>query len=231
MKIGLFSDSHYSSAPVTCQRRFNNQSLRKIKEAMAAFKECDMVIALGDLTDTEPSREQEEENLRQIAGVLDAAGMESICLMGNHDAYVFTEDEFYDLLGKNRHPRLISRDGVHLVFLDACYFRSGERYSPGHVEWTDTFYPHTRQLKDTLAQLKGNVYVFMHQNIDSEIREDHRLFNAAEVRSVLEESGNVKRVYQGHYHWGHRNTVNGIEYITLPAMCENEHAFWVEELD
>ena len=53
MKIGLFSDSHYSSAEVTCQRRFNNQSLRKIREAMAAFQDCDLVISLGDLTDVE----------------------------------------------------------------------------------------------------------------------------------------------------------------------------------
>ena len=67
MKIGLFSDSHYSSAPLTCQRRFNNQSLRKIKEAMASCKKCDMVITLGDLTDVEPHQEKEESNLRQIA--------------------------------------------------------------------------------------------------------------------------------------------------------------------
>ena len=231
MKIGLFSDSHYSSAAVTCQRRFNNQSLRKIKEAADAFQKCSMVITLGDLTDVEHDREKEENNLRQVARVLDESKLEYICLMGNHDAYAYTEDEFYGVLGEARRPRLISREGIHLLFLDACYFSSGEHYSPGHVVWTDTCYPHVQQLKETLDGLEGNVYVFMHQNIDPGVREDHILSNAAEIRRVLEESGKVKAVYQGHYHWGHRNDVNGIRYITLPAMCENEQAFWVEELE
>ena len=230
MKIGLFSDSHYSSAPLTCQRRFNNQSLRKIKEAMASFKKCDMVITLGDLTDVEHHQEKEESNLRQIAEVLDETGLECICLMGNHDAFAFDEDVFYSLLGEKCRPRLISRDGIHLLFLDACYFSSGEHYSPGHVVWTDTFYPYVQQLRELLSGLQGNVYLFMHQNIDPGVRADHLLSNAAEIRSVLEESGKVRAVYQGHYHWGHRNTVNGIDYITLPAMCENEQAYWVEEL-
>lgn len=231
MKIGLFSDSHYSSAPLTCQRRYNNQSLRKIEEALSAFRECDLVITLGDLTDVEHNQEKEENNLRQIAGLLDQSGLECICLMGNHDAYAFAEDAFYALLGEKRRPCLISREGIHLLFLDACYFSSGEHYSPGHVIWTDTFYPHVQQLKELLADLQGNVYVFMHQNIDPEVREDHLLSNAAEIRSILEESGKVKAVYQGHYHWGNRNAVNGIDYITLPAMCENEQAYWVEELE
>ena len=73
LKIGLFSDSHYSSAALTCGCRYNNQSLRKIGEALRFFAEeqCDLVIILGDVTDTEPSRAMEEENLRQIAQVLD----------------------------------------------------------------------------------------------------------------------------------------------------------------
>ena len=100
MKIGLFTDSHYSSAPLTCGNRFNNQSLRKIKEAMNAFKkeQCDLVVILGDVTDTEPTREQEKQNLRQIAQVLDTSGLKVVCMMGNHDAFVFSPDEFLLLL-------------------------------------------------------------------------------------------------------------------------------------
>jgi len=115
--------------------------------------------------------------------------------------------------------------------VDACYLRSGAHYIPGPFDWTDTFYPHTEQLSQTLETLSGNVYVFMHQNIDPEIREDHRLYNDAQIRSILEKSGKVRAVYQGHYHPGHRAEVNGISYVTLPAMCENEQAYFVVEMD
>lgn len=229
MKIGLFTDSHYSSAPLTCGNRYNNQSLRKIEEAMKAFQQdqCDLVIALGDVTDTEPTRELEMDNVRKIAKVFDESGMEAICVMGNHDAFVFTPDEFYELLGEKYRPRLIQGDGFALVFIDACYFHTGVHYQPGDKDWTDTFYPHTEELARLLAALEGDVYVFMHQNIDPEVRKDHCLSNAAEMRAILEAAGNVKAVYQGHYHWGHETVCNGIAYHTLPAMCEKEGAYQV----
>lgn len=227
MKIGLFTDSHYSSAPLTCGRRYNNQSLRKIEEAVGEFAKakCDLIIVLGDVTDTETSRELEIENVKKIARVLNAAKIHTICLMGNHDAFVFTTDEFYSLLGEKYRPHTIHHHRINLLFLDACYFHTGVHYAPGDTDWTDTFYPHTEALKQTLKGLDGSVYVFMHQNIDPEIRADHCLSNAAQVRGILEEAGNVKAVYQGHYHWGHETCCNGIDYITLPAMCENEGAY------
>lgn len=227
MKIGLFTDSHYSSAPLTCGNRLNNQSLRKIGEAMSVFadEKCDLVIILGDVTDTEPSRDKEEANLRQIAQVLDASGMDIICMMGNHDAFVFTPEDFYCILGQKYRPRPLARDGVNLLFLDACYFKTGVHYGPGDHDWTDTFYPHTEQLRQELARCEGSVYVFVHQNIDPQVRADHCLHNAAQVREIIEESGKVKAVYQGHYHWGHRLVHNGVEYVTLAAMCENENAW------
>ena len=229
MKIGLFSDSHYSSAALTCGCRYNNQSLRKIGEALRFFAEeqCDLVIILGDVTDTEPSRAMEEENLRQIAQVLDQSGLDIICLMGNHDAFVFTPEDFYGIIGEQYRPHSIAREGKNLLFLDACYFKTGVHYMPGDSDWTDTFYPHIDALRCELAACDGAVYVFMHQNIDPQIREDHCLYNAKQLREVLEDSGKVKAVYQGHYHWGHQLNHHGIEYVTLAAMCQNERAWYI----
>jgi len=189
------------------------------------------VIILGDVTDTEATREQEAANVRAVAAVLEEAALDTVCLMGNHDAFVFTESEFYALLGEKYRPHPIDEGDVHLLFLDACYYGSGEHYHPEKShDWTDTAYPHTQALAQDLQAREGTVYVFMHQNIDPEIPEDHRLANAAEVRAVLEQSGRVKAVYQGHCHWGNRTEVNGIRYITLPAMCESEGAYHVIEL-
>lgn len=232
MRIGMFSDPHYSSAEVTCGNRYNSRSLEKIRRAMTFFAEnqCDMVIILGDVTDTEPTKEMEIKNLREIAHVLKCNGTRTVCLMGNHDAFVLTPGEFYEHIGVEFCPETITAGQVNLVFLDACYYRSGEHYAPGGSDWTDTFYPHTAQLEKTLDKLTGDTYIFMHQNIDPNIREDHRLFNDAEMRRILEESGKVRGVFQGHYHWGMESEVNGIKYVTLKAMCENDDAQYIFEI-
>ena len=232
MKTGMFSDPHYSSAEVTCTNRYNSRSLGKIRTAMKHFiaEKCEMVIILGDITDTEASKEKELENLREVADVLKCSGIMTVCLMGNHDAFVLTEREFYDQLGVDFYPRTVTRGHTSLVFLDANYYRSGARYMPGGSDWTDTFCPHTSELKKQLDAADGDVYIFMHQNIDPNIRADHRLANASELRGILEGSGKVRGVFQGHYHWGMESEVNGIKYTTLKAMCENDDAYYIFEL-
>jgi len=44
--------------------------------------------------------------------------------------------------------------------------------------------------------------------------------NNKEVRSLLESSGNVIAVFQGHSHQNDLNTIGGIHYCTLVAMVE-----------
>lgn len=231
MKIGIFTDSHYSGKEVTCGRRFNNQSLRKIGEAYRHFEEneCDAVICLGDLIDTEDTIEKEMANLAEIAKIIKASPLPTVCLMGNHDAFVLTPSRFYSILGIDP-PKTICADGKRLIFLDACYFKSGVHYAPGDSDWKDTFYPLTAALKEELLASPVPTYIFLHQNIDPAIREDHRLSNSEEILRVIHECGTVKAVLQGHYHPGMESVHNGVTYVTLPAMCENEAAYWIFEL-
>ena len=66
--------------------------------------------------------------------------------------------------------------------------------------------------------------------LNPEIPENHRLSNDAQVREILEQSGKVKTVFQGHYHKGNQSVHNGITYRTFPAMCEGEGRRWVIEI-
>ena len=227
MKIGIFSDSHYSSVKVN-GNRYNSQSLRKIKEAYDLFKkeECELVVCLGDLIDTEPTQEKEISNLREIAQVIRASGMQTVCVMGNHDAFALTPETFYETLGFS-HVEELSVDGRRLLFLDACYFKDGRHYAPGDSDWTDTFFPAEKELREKLSEGSQDTYIFVHQSIDPAIRRDHRIFNADSLVTTIRESGKVKTVFQGHYHPGIESEYDGIRYITLPAMCEQENAYFI----
>ena len=228
MKLGLFTDSHYSSQKVTCGNRYNNKSLEKIKTAYAYFEsqKCDLVVCLGDLVDKEASHKKEVENLKKVANIISKSLIKTICLMGNHDAFAFTEAEFYEILSDCK-PENVKTEEKTLLFLDACYFKNGNHYLPGDTDWTDTFYPQVEALKEQIDEAIGDVYVFLHQNIDPNIREDHRLYNSVEINDLLHESGKVKAVYQGHYHPGAESKHGDIEYFSFPAMCENENAYYI----
>lgn len=232
MKLGFFTDSHYSTAELTDGNRFNNQSLRKIREAYRFFEkeQCDLVICLGDLIDHEDRHEQEIQNLMEVAEVLQHSPLQTRVVMGNHDGFSFEVDEFYRILGEACRPSYINIEGNHLIFLDTCYFKSGAHYQPGDTDWTDTFYPHAEALRQQLSTLTGNIYLFMHQNIDPATPENHQVYNGSQLRRIIEESGTVKAVYQGHYHLGKQSNYKGISYTSFQAMCQYEDAFWIEEL-
>lgn len=225
MKIGLYSDPHYSSQELTGGNRYNSRSLDKMKAAYADFEAagCDLIVCLGDLTDTEDTHEQEVENMRQIAALFAACPIPTVCVMGNHDAYVFEPREFYALLG-GCEPLDWVDEGKTLLFLSANHNPDGSAYRPHAFHWDQCYVP-TEGLAERLAAAEGEVYVFLHQNLDAACPADHRPVNADAVCAVLEAAGNVKAVYQGHFHWGADTEKDGVRYVTLPAMCcyENTH--------
>lgn len=229
MKIGIFADSHYSSQTVSNKTRRPSLSFGKIRRAMEAFAGVDCIVCLGDLVDTCKSYAESEAKLREVGELVRSGGVPFYCLRGNHDCDIFTSDQFYSAVGVER-PALSVKAGTDLlVFLDANYDSAGNAYVPGRVDWTDAMLPNDQleRLKDALgAPDVENAYVFMHQNIDPDVQRQHILSNAGAVREVIARSGKVRRVIQGHYHPGHDNLIDGVEYHTLPAMCEGEQNYF-----
>ena len=228
MKIGLFSDAHYSSQELTCGKRRNNLSLGKLREAYAFFAQqhCGLCISLGDLIDKNDSHEADVRHLKAVRAVVAAAGIETVCVMGNHDAFTFEKEEYYRILA-GCEPADRTVDGKRLLFPDSCYFRNGERYTPAGGDWTDCFLPGEDAFLARLRKSETEAVVFLHHNIDPGIPEDHRLFNAEALFAGIRDSRKVKTVFQGHYHPGMRSQYGAVQYVTLPAVCENEHAYFV----
>ena len=244
MKIGIFADSHYSSYELTCKFRRNNQSLKKIKEAYDYFvsQNCEMVICLGDLIDYERSSAEVLENLKEIAKLVASYSVKTVAIMGNHDAFTISVDDFYSIL-KGCEPEDIMVDGKNLLFLDNCHHKDGTHYTTKGGDYRDTYYPFADELKNKLDTLSGDTYIFMHQPIDPlpwtdykeheerlkvcecgpEFWDECSVVNAQEISDIVEKSGKVKAVYQGHFHFGKREEHNGVKYITVPSMAEYDN--------
>ena len=232
MKIGLYSDAHYSSQELTCGKRRNSLSLEKIREAYRFFAEqgCDLCVSLGDLIDREETHEAEIRHLKEIGDVIASSGMKTICLMGNHDAFAFEEREYYEILDGCRPENRIV-DGKRLIFLDSCYTHGGRHYIPGDDDWTDCFLPGEMALSALLDERNEEAVLFLHHNIDPAVPSDHRLANADSLFARIRDSGKVKTVFQGHYHPGMQSLYDGISYITFPALCENDAAFFLYDTE
>ena len=164
----------------------------------------------------------------EIAALFVACPIPTLCVMGNHDAYVFEPDEFYALLG-GCEPLDRVEEGKTLLFLSANYNPDGTPYHPHAFHWDQCFIP-TEGLAERLEAAQGEVTVFLHQNLDAACPADHRPVNADAVCRILAESGKVKAVYQGHFHWGADTVTDGIHYVTLPAMCCYEDTHRMVEL-
>ncbi len=237
MKLGLFTDPHYCNKEVTMNDRRASLSYEKVREAMTTFRAAgvEMVICLGDLVDACDTAEENREMIEKLTALIRSFGLPFYCLMGNHDYQNFTKAEFNELTGDAVPPFSASYGKLTLVFLDANYDDDEKVYEPGKVVWYRTRLPQDQMtaLAETLAGAKGqHVYVFSHQLLDDTAAAGHHLSNSAEVRAMLEDAGNVKAVYAGHYHPGHEGEFGGIPYHTLPAMCEGtENRYFVVDVE
>jgi len=111
-------------------------------------------------------------------------------------------------------------NALRCVVLDANYKADGADYDHGNFDWTDANIPseELNWLKQNLASAPGPVIVFIHQLLDGV--GSVYVNNAADVRQILQASGKVLAVFQGHHHSGSYSNIAGIHYYTLKALVE-----------
>ena len=235
MKLGLFADPHYCKKELLCSNRRPILSLGKIREALEAFQkaEVDYCVCLGDLTDRGDSHEETEQCLREAMELIRASALPFLFIPGNHDYAEFTAEALAAHTGCPAVPYTVETDSHLLIFLDASYRSDFRRYDIAGVDWKDSNLPPEQLefLRQTLETAIKPCILFLHENLDPHVQIDHIIKNASVARSILEESGKVPLVIQGHYHPGADHTISGIRYLTLPAMCEGtENHYCVLEI-
>ena len=225
--FGVFADAHY--ARKVYADRHCEDSIDKLSAAVDRFGETgsDFIVDLGDSIDHEPDPETEIRQLVEVNEVLSRVSVPAYFVLGNHDLATLTKETFLREAGSEiREPYYsFDRGGRHFVVLDANCNPDGSAYGAGNFSWDRCIIP-----QEQLAWLEADLsaagtvpcYVFIHENLDDREWEGaldpHCVMNHREVREVLEESGKVMVVFQGHYHHGRYESRNGIHYVTLAAM-------------
>ena len=227
-KFGIVTDTHYADAD-TIGTRFYRHSLGKLAECVELMnaKKVDFLIELGDFKDqnSPPLEYRTISHLMTVEKVFQRFKGPTYHVLGNHDMDSISKSQFLaDIENTNIDSGCsyysFDLKGLHFVVFDANYTSDGSNYNHGNFDWADANIPPDELdwLKHDLAAARGPVIAFVHQPLDG--TGSYHVRNAADVRHVLQESGKVLAVFQGHYHEGACSLIEGIHYYTLKAMVE-----------
>ena len=224
LRFGLISDIHLGP-PATFGgrlRKLSHQAETLVQSFVRAAEEArlDLIINLGDVVeDSSPS--EDRERYQRLMDLLAKVGCPVLHVAGNHDC-VNLEPQL---------AKLWSTPSLYYSYqLDGCSF----------------FVLHSQETKDTavhlpesqLAWLRGELgrceypaIVLIHHPVSDMNLDGNRWFEQAPhicrvaerraLRKVLEDSGKVVAVINGHAHWNHLDLIAGIPYITLQSLIEN----------
>ena len=221
VKVGMVTDLHYADKPSAGTRHYR-ETLRKLEEAAKQFEadQPDFLVELGDLIDAADSVDTEHRYLRTVNREFSAICKQRHYVLGNHCVDTLKKEEFLGSVEQAKSYYSFDKDGVHFVVLDSCFRSDGQPYGRKNFQWTDANIPDAELewLRADLAVGASPVVVFAHQRLD--VSGNHGVKNNADVRGILESSGRVLAVFQGHSHKNDLKDIGGIHYCTMVAMVE-----------
>jgi len=221
LRFGLVTDLHHADKPSAGTRHYR-ETLGKLAEAARQFSDDppDGVVELGDFIDAADSVEAELRYLKEIQRAFQQLPGEKHYVLGNHCVDWLTKEEFLQGIGRQESFYSFELGDFHFVVLDACFRADGQPYGRKSAAWTDANIPphELAWLQADLRATAKKTIVFAHQRLD--LAGKHAVRNAAAVREVLEASGKVLAVLQGHSHGNDYQEIHGIHYCTLVAMVE-----------
>lgn len=188
------------------------------------------VVNLGDDLEDE-SPEADRARYAECADILKEAGCPVLHVAGNHDTVHLSPDE---LLAVWDRPVSVTPvppgelfysvdwGGYHLVVLHTRETKDvSVRIDDAQLDW----------LARDLAAGTAPVIVLMHHSAADQVLVGNPWFEKAahiclvaerkRLRAILEASGRVIAVFNGHVHWNHLDVIGGIAYVTVQSLIEN----------
>ncbi len=226
IKFLVVTDLHYCTKDEHIERR-HCLSAKKLQTIIDRHKDgCDFIIDLGDTADGLPGYGEQTELMGEISGILKSSGLPYHCVIGNHDTSLPKEEITKILNMPGRYYSFDTRDYTCLV-LDANMNDPAVPCPGEEILWSETYLDpeQLKWAKDTIENSQKSVLVFCHELFMLETYEnvnDHVILNRDEAVKIFEESGKVKAVFCGHYHYGDHVVKDGIHYVTFSSLCLHE---------
>lgn len=227
MRFALITDVHFGPLAYFQGklRKLSHEAGRLTRELVLRMNEVerpDLVVNLGDVVEDE-SRELDLARYREFMQILGGLAAPVLHVAGNHDQINLSDDDLRELWGQQG-PLHYSRDvaGVHFVVMNTLETKDvSVRIPSEQLGW----------LEADLAAARAPVVVLTHHPMSDQDLTGNRWFERAPhicrvaerkaFRKVLERSGKVVAVFNGHAHWNHFDLLAGIPYFTLQSLIEN----------
>lgn len=236
MKFAIINDMHIgvsgSGFARGVQRKLISESELLVKmfiEEMNIREQPDFVVNLGDSIEDVNDKKIDVELFKKSIFLLSELNMPTHTLIGNHDVRTLSENEVAEMLGYEKMYYSFDHEGFHFVVLSFKIVGDHTRIMSDirsivpteQLEW----------LKTDLSKTDRPVILFIHYGLAEDDMKGNFWFednafnavidNRAEVRSILEKSGNVKAVFNAHQHWNRMNVHSNIPYFTVTSLVEN----------
>jgi 3',5'-cyclic AMP phosphodiesterase CpdA len=228
VRFGVVTDIHYADIDPAGARTYR-ESDDKLSECVQVMnaKGAAFLLELGDFKDQDktPDEASTLKYLETIESVFAGFRGPRYHVIGNHDTDSLSKAQFLAAtpntgIVPNATRYTFVSGGVRFVVLDASHRSDGSDYDHGNFDWSDSNVdaPQLGWLAKTLAASAEPGIVFVHQQLDG--TGAYYVKNAAQAREVLEQSGKVIAVLQGHRHEGAFSTINSIPYFTFKGLIE-----------
>jgi Icc protein len=225
--LGIVTDLHFGP-----EARFEGK-LRKLTHlasglaadfarAMNEDVRPDLVVNLGDDLEDE-SREADLARYGECQSILRSVRAPLLNVAGNHDTVHLNRDDLARIWQRPG-PLYYSVDhgAWHFVVLHTIERKDVDvRLPETQLAW----------LQADLAAGRSPTIVLMHHSASEQTLDDSRWWpgrshlalvkERAELRRILETSGRVRAVFNGHLHWNHLDVIGGIPYVTVQSLIEN----------
>jgi alkaline phosphatase len=228
VRFGIVTDAHYADIDPR-GKRFYRESMDKMAACVDRMnlEKVDFLAELGDFKDMDdpPVEAKTLSYLRTIESVFAGFRGPRYHALGNHDMDSLAKVQVLEMIentgiSKDRSYFAFEVRGLQFLVLDANYTSAGAPYDRGNFAWADCNIP-AAELEWLTAELTRSpkpAIILLHQQLDGV--GDYFVKNAPDVRRILERSGRVRAVFQGHRHEGMFTRISGIPYYTLKGMIE-----------
>jgi len=235
LRVGIFTDLHAHDTDSPAEGKVMTTYPQRLGACVDAMNDwpADLVIQLGDFVNGAFVMGADLGDPARIVDILDQT--ETIYakldapryyVLGNHDMYDLSKEEFLAHTAATATFTSFDTGAYHFVILDAQYDKNGEDL--GHAFWVvqgNIPQPEIDWLASDLAATDKPTIVCVHQRLEVDmdlLSGGPEVLHNKEVQKVMEDSGVVIAVFEGHDHENDHTVINGIHYIEFDQLTD-EH--------